>query len=252
MLESLGLFLGANKDENHEAKLFQRINDWLLHQSGAAWDNPAPIRYLLENAAIREVTTAYISQTLLRSPRAKAFLGWRNLLRFRRFESLHAPWGWKDPRNTFTLPLWLDIFPDARVIHVHRDGTDVALSLLHRGRQESRLQRHYRQTRVLHWVRPKRGGFVHSLRCDSSDSALSLWKEYVDQASRHVTMLKGRALEISFEDLLGRPHESLAMLAAFCELRADTRQIERAVRHINPQILARYPARTALGVTGCG
>jgi hypothetical protein len=31
-----------------------------------------------------------------------------------------GPWGWKDPRNSLTLPFWLQVFPGARVLIVHR------------------------------------------------------------------------------------------------------------------------------------
>ncbi|MBW1793701.1 MAG: sulfotransferase [Deltaproteobacteria bacterium] len=41
-------------------------------------------------------------------------------------------WGWKDPRTTLTLPLWLKLFPKARIIHVIRNGIDSALSLWRR------------------------------------------------------------------------------------------------------------------------
>ena len=37
-------------------------------------------------------------------------------------------WGFKDPRNTFVLPLYIRSFPNSRVIHVVRDGRDVALT----------------------------------------------------------------------------------------------------------------------------
>jgi hypothetical protein len=40
MLENLGLFVGKRKEENHEALFFKRINNWLLKQSGGAWDYP--------------------------------------------------------------------------------------------------------------------------------------------------------------------------------------------------------------------
>ncbi len=40
--------------------------------------------------------------------------------RYKRTNGLKA-WGWKDPRNTFTLPMWLSIFPKARVLHVLRN-----------------------------------------------------------------------------------------------------------------------------------
>jgi hypothetical protein len=240
LLESLGLFLGKKQDENHEAEFFQRINEWLITQSGGAWDNPAAIRYLLENAGIRGRTTDYIRRYLLQSPRAISYLGWMKYLRHGQITGLSRPWGWKDPRNTFTLPLWLDIFPEAKVIHLHRAGIDVALSLRRRGREECRLQHFYRSLRFLHWIRPKCGGFVRSLRCDSPEAGLGLWKEYVEQASRHVAMLKSRALEVNFEGLVRDPGENLAVLSTFCDLRVEAAAIEHASKQINPEILTRF------------
>jgi len=126
MLESLGLFLGKSKDENNEAVFFQSINDWLLRQTGGAWDNPAPFRYLLDSPDISQRTTDYIRRYLLTSPRAASYVGWFDYLRHRRLAPLARAWGWKDPRNTFTLPIWLDIFPEAKIIHLHRAGMDVS------------------------------------------------------------------------------------------------------------------------------
>lgn len=37
-------------------------------------------------------------------------------------------WGFKDPRNTFVLPLYVRAFPRCRVLHVIRDGRDVAMT----------------------------------------------------------------------------------------------------------------------------
>jgi hypothetical protein len=233
LLESLGLFLGNAKDENHEATFFQSINEWLLRQAGGAWDNPAPIRYLLESPEIRDKTTDYIRRYLLRSPRTASYLGWLSYLRYRGIRSLSLPWGWKDPRNTFTLPLWLDIFPEAKVIHLHRAGIDVALSLRRRGRREVQLQRFYRRLPLLHWIRAKRGGFVHSVRCDHLDGGLALWREYLEQGSRHVSGLKQRALDVSFETLVREPLNTLATLSAFCDLRVDEAAICRASEQQN-------------------
>jgi hypothetical protein len=39
-----------------------------------------------------------------------------------------APWGWKLCETTYILPLLATIFPDARFIHLIRDGRDVAFS----------------------------------------------------------------------------------------------------------------------------
>lgn len=42
-------------------------------------------------------------------------------------------WGWKDPRNSITLPLWKSIFPDLKVVLCLRNPIDVAQSLFRRG-----------------------------------------------------------------------------------------------------------------------
>ncbi|HVO59322.1 MAG TPA: sulfotransferase [Terriglobales bacterium] len=241
MLEDLGLFLGKSKDENNEAVFFQSVNEWLLRQTGGSWDNPAPIHYLVDSPEIAKRTTAYIRRYLLTSPRAASYTGWLHYLRHRRLTPLSRPWGWKDPRNTFTLPIWLDIFSNAKIIHLHRAGMDVALSLRRRGRREFRLQRWYRSLPLLHWIRPKRGGFVHSLRCDHFDGGLALWNEYMEQGNLHVAALKNRAFDISFETLVREPVRSLTALAGFCELRVDQDAIQCAARLINLQVLSPTP-----------
>ena len=254
MLESLGLFVGAKKDSNCEAKFFQRINRWLLDQTGSSWDNPQPIHYLLNNREVRAKTSDYIARFLLKSPRAVSFLGWRNYLRHRDVRKLDAPWGWKDPRNTFTLPLWLDVFPGAKIVHVRRYGVDVAHSLQRRGRLETSSKNIYRDFPIFHWVREKRGGFVHSLRCDSLQGGFSLWEEYLQEATSHVTMLNERALEVRFEDVISEPVRSLERLCRFSGLTASLPDIQRVAGLIrkdrayafraNPQ-LESFPARVA-------
>ena len=168
-------------------------------------------------------------------------MGWLDYLRFGGLHPLSKPWGWKDPRNTFTLSIWLDIFPNAKIIHLHRAGMDVALSLRRRGRRELRLQRWYRSLPLLHWIRPKRGGFVHSLRCDHLDAGLTLWNEYMEQGNRHVAALKHRAFDVSFETLVREPLPTLTALADFCDLPTAKAAIERASQQINPQVLSPTP-----------
>ncbi len=43
-----------------------------------------------------------------------------------------SPWGLKDPRLCIFLPLYLELFPDAKVVHIHRNPDDVAASLTRR------------------------------------------------------------------------------------------------------------------------
>ncbi|SFR14193.1 sulfotransferase family protein [Desulfoscipio geothermicus] len=218
MLEELGLFMGKEKESNHEALFFLRLNDWLLRQSGGAWDHPEPIKHLLNNTQVRALMMDYI-RYMMKTPRVVSYLGWGKYLRYRTPANLDIPWGWKDPRNTYTLPIWLDLFPDAKVIHIYRNGVDVANSL--KVRAEKILVNSkalYLRRKLLYWVRPKKGGFTHSLRCVNLSGGFSLWTDYLREAQSHVRSLGSNAIEIKYEDFLADPYTSLKYICKFCEL----------------------------------
>jgi len=229
-LEALGVFMGKQKEENQEAVLFFQIDTWLASQCGGSWDNPQAIRYLLGNQEVRTQVTEYIRDYLLTTARAASYLGWQNYIRYRSPFKLVQPWGWKSPLSTFTLPIWLDLFPDAKVIHISRHGVDVANSLKQRERRAVSLtlfQRLYYKMRILHAIRPKSGEFIRP-RCDLLQGGLSLWEEYVSQAHSHVCSLGERALELKYEDLLTQPNVVLRKLTEFCGLRRSDEEIEKA------------------------
>lgn len=235
MLEEIGLFLGWRKDINHEAWFFLRLNDWLLHQCGGAWDQPMPIRHLIANPAGRRLVTDYLRLTLT-APQAASFMGLGAYLRCRSIAATERPWGWKDPRNTFALPLWLDLFPDARIVHVYRHGVDVAASLTHRQRESLiQSQNHFQRRRWLYaFVPPRRAGFAESWRCAELDEALRLWCEYIHEASGYVAELGDRVLEVRYEHLLENPQRELSRLATFCALPAAKSVVERVAGGIRP------------------
>jgi len=219
MLEAMGLFLGHKKEGNNESFFFQYIDRWLISQSGGSWTHPAPIRYLLENRQIRAMTVDYMRRYLLDSPRVISYLGWKKYLQHRSLFNMPAPWGWKCPWTTFTLPLWLDVFPNAKVIHIYRHGVDVANSLRKRtlrALEPTPARTLYHRLRFLHWMRPKAGGFIGSMRCATLEGGLSLWEEYVAEARTHVRELGERAIEVRFEDLLAEPIARMGDLAEFC------------------------------------
>ncbi len=231
MLEATGLFLGHQKEGNNESLFFLDIDRWLMSQSGASWENPAPIRYLLENREIRAMTVDYMRRYLIDSPRAISFLGWKEYLQHRALSNLPAPWGWKCPWTTFTLPLWLDVFPDAKVIHIYRHGVDVANSL--RNRTLRALERNwarklYYRLKLLHWMRPKAGGFISGMRCATLEGGLSLWEEYVAEARAHVRELGARAVEVRYEDLLAEPVGRIGSLVEFCGIPANPALLRKA------------------------
>jgi hypothetical protein len=234
ILEDMGLFSGMKKQHDHEAVFFINLNEWLLRQAGGSWDNPEAIRYFLQHKEARAMAAEYI-RFIMATPRVTSFLGWKNYFRYRSPENLDFSWGWKDPRTTFTLPLWLDIFPDAKIIHIYRNGIDVADSLrVREGRDFAKIRHpiHNSMKRLLYVLRPKRGGFAVSPRCAVLEGGFSLWEEYLAEARRHVKNMGDRALEIKYEDFLSDPRSSLKTLLNFCNLPIESAAIERALEQV--------------------
>lgn len=227
-LEALGLFMGSKKESNYESTFFLNINRWLMAQTGGAWDNPQSIHYLLENQPARRKISAYIERYLLRTPRVIGFLGLGKYFRYHSPFDMDIPWGWKCPLNTFALPIWLDLFPNAKVIHIYRHGVDVAQSLKKRGERDGspeRFEGFYYQWPILHAIRPKVGEFVR-VRCNTLEGGLSLWEEYFTEAHRHVLALGKQALELRYEDYLEQPTQALKEIAQFCNVAAPDGTIE--------------------------
>lgn len=250
MLDALGLFIGVDKDDNYQAWFFQHLNTWFLRQSGGSSEHPKPIHDLLENKEARTLVVDY-TRYLLKTPRVLPFLGWRKYLCYRTLFGLDIPWGWKDPSTTFTLPLWLDIFPDAKIIHIYRHGVDVANSTRAKAqRRQPQTWKHklYYKVKPYHWLRPKRGNFVRGLRSASLEGAFSLWEEYVSEARTHIRNSHNQTMELKYEDLLAEQRGFLESLASFCELPVDDRAISRMQGWVNKDRAYAYRANPQLKV----
>jgi hypothetical protein len=240
MLDDLGLFVGSRVTGNHEAIFFRDLNDWLLTQCSGGLENPGTIKYLLGDDETRALYGDFIKFSM-KTPRAVSFLGLGKYLRYRTPADLDIPWGWKDPRNTFTLSFWLDIFPEARVIHIYRHPLDIINSLrTRRKRGLARLRdRHagplLKPLYLLYLVRKFIGGrrvFV-DLRGASLEEGFILWEEYMKEAREHVAELGERAVEVKYEYFLDNPSDVLKSLVEFCGLGAGIGDIEKAAAEVN-------------------
>ncbi len=242
LLQRCGLMIGNQLDHNHEALFFQRLNQWLMRQVGAQWYQPDAFDVFLQHPQVQALSHDYL-HAVLRSRHTVSYLGWRGYLHWRGLHRVDRPWGWKDPRNTYTLPVWLRLFPNARVIHITRHGIDVAASL--RTRQQRTLehkarahQRHRR--RGLYQLKLKTGGFTDALRCADLRAGFDLWEKYVSLAQSHVLHLGDQAMELRYEDLLADPRAMLARTAAFCELPVNQPGLDEAVASIRPDRCLAY------------
>lgn len=230
LLEQQGLFMGWRKEINNEALFFLRLNEWLLARTGNAWDNPPDAIDWPDEAVTRQALQQGL-RTALASLKAIGYWGLQGMLAYRKPFGAEFPWGWKDPRNTITLPLWLDIFADARVVHIRRHGIDVASSLMIRNQAIAENIREkgiptrlpFRKMRPL-WL---------SARCGRVEDAFTLWEDYLRHAERHLAALGPRAMDIRYEDFLESPAESTARIADFCGLRGDDDAICRACQTLD-------------------
>lgn len=230
ILEQLGLFVGQTKDDNWEARLFQLLNDTLLHTCGGAWDNPAPVYQLLNHEPLITLATDYICN-VLKSPHLISYMGIGSYLRRRALQNLTSPWGWKDPRNILFLRIWIRLFPNAILVYVRRHGVDVAASLRTRvltilDKGNWRKQHH----NIPMLLNPIRSRAAFSPRCYSLEGAFSLWEEYMNFAEREMCNIE--YLQIDYESFLQDPVPNALRLGEYCKLNISRKQVEKACRLI--------------------
>jgi 6-phosphogluconolactonase len=238
MLAGLGLFVGAKTDGKVlEAKYFVRANDTIIKRAHGYWDHPAAMTYLLRSPVVIERIARCLKGDL-RSRRVAKYLGWTRALHTKGLDGFDEPWGWKDPRTTFTLPIWLCLFPDARIILIQRNGVDVAASLrtMERGviaRREEKASR-----RTAPWRYPsqlERFGFKGAARCLHLDGGFSLWEEYMKQAHAMLDGIGCPHMVLRYEDVLANPHAHLATLQDFCQLpKVNETVLHDLATRINP------------------
>jgi hypothetical protein len=227
LLYRLGLFIGRKRIVvDQEAKYFVSVNDTLLKRVHGYWDNPAPMRAFLKLEDAVSSTVRCMEEDI-RSPRIASFLGWKQYVTYRSIEAFDKPWGWKDPRNVFTLPLWLRLFPGAKIVYIIRNGIDVAESLLTLERKVV-ARRERRSKRAAGHVslrsRLERGGFKGAARCLDLGGGFSLWEEYLAQAEESLLAIPNDRKVLRYEDFLANPVDGLGELAAFCALNGIGRQ----------------------------
>jgi GT2 family glycosyltransferase len=122
LLHSCGLYLGPeselmpaqadNPDGFWEHLAFVGLNDELLNELGGAWDLPPK------------------AGEDFRHPRLDP-LRLKARLLIEGFDS-SSIWGWKDPRNSLTLPFWRDLLPRLKILVVVRNPLEVAHSMRER------------------------------------------------------------------------------------------------------------------------
>jgi hypothetical protein len=151
---------------------------------------------------------------------------------------MDIPWGWKDPRNTFTIDIWSKIFKNAKIIHIYRHPMDVINSLF--SREDGTIEVRGTPSRtglrklLYSYLLPMNRLYPQSFRVLDFQGGWELWKGYIDKALR----LKDQypQLEthhISFEDFLENPGNELGKILEFCDLKADKNKVDNIINGID-------------------
>jgi len=114
-------------------------------------------------------------------------------------------WADTTPEHLLHLHRIKRTIPNALIIHIIRDGRDVALST-------------------------EKLGYIHRLPWDRKPAVMVCglyWEWIVNKGRRDGRTLGGDYTEVHFEDLLSRPHETLARLGQFIEHDLDYDRIRQ-------------------------
>jgi len=173
LMQRGGLYLGDdsdllppgpdNPDGYFEHRRFYALNERLLRRFGGDWD------------LVPRLPTGWAQAPGLAPLRDEAQRLCQEL-------ALHEPWGWKDPRNSLTLPFWLTSMPSLKIVVCIRNPLEVAVSLNRRNNI-------------------------------SYEFGLQLWRTYTEHIMQAVN---GRDyLVVHYEACLANPVDELERLAEF-------------------------------------
>jgi len=217
ILDKLGVFMGADRQADSESVTFMVINEGILHQCGALWSEPMSAHFLLSQPdAVERLAPVACDALGAQLERYAGPSGWH----LDTGRKVLQPFGWKDPRNTFTLPVWKHVFPNLRAIHIVRHGVDVAASLARRHAEALRAATGESVPSALTVIRDHALGVLSSRRGWTLAEALTMWEQYVEKARQESAALGERALEVRYEDLLTRPAHVIPTIASFCGVEA--------------------------------
>jgi hypothetical protein len=232
VLENMGIYMGWRKDENNEALFFLKFNDWILKQANATWDNP--YNYKIADEDFKKIMIG-VAERYINSFRLIEYLGFFKYLKYRTLKNLDFPWGWKDPRNTFTIDVWLKVFPNMKIIHIYRNPIDVAESLRKRNLMYRSKFAWNLKKEIKLLIRRGFIGYGDSARVINIYEGIKLWEEYVTKAFELGDTYNLNILHIKYEDFLESPFENVRKILDTIDVDYNEDRIRQVVQDINPK-----------------
>lgn len=214
VLEKAGLFMGVETKLNHAGDAMD------IEPMLDAFINP-----ILSATKSLDYDVESLPKRLAADARHDLTLGVDRFLRDLPGGSI--PWGWKNPRSMYILPLIRELFPGVRFIHLVRDGRDMATS-----DNQNQPRKHYQALfgETLDDTDP-----AGSIRLwAATNLAIARWGE------RH---LGSRYLRIRFEDLCASSSDEVTKILDFAGIKnVEDEKIHDMARDFvtPPQSLGRW------------
>lgn len=155
----------------------------------------------------------------------------------------------KTPQISFIIPFLAKTFPDAKFIHIIRDGRDVAISLAEKPwHQSAKKGSTIRDPDgylcgpwARFWVEPERVEEFETT--DDLHRCIWIWRRHVEEAIRGAINLPSNYYELKYEDLVRNPLEESQKILDFLEIyNHDSRKIfqDTLTANIKPNSVNRW------------
>ena len=219
IFENNKVFFGAKKDLNNEALFFQNLNKWLLSSYGISWENPKYIDFELNKNRFDMIL--FKLQKILNSRLNFRYLGLKSLVLEKKLLEIDFDWGWKDPRNIFSLPFWLKLFPESKVLILIRHPFDVVNSLITRNKylleKDIKLKDKLSNYMLIPFLNVRN---YSNLSSDISDFdiGMRLYDCYYNQLVLMTEKYNSNIKIIKYEDLVLKKEDVVLNLFEFCNI----------------------------------
>ena len=227
LLTAVGIHMGYHLSRDAEAIFFQKLNRSIFQEVDVKWGYVDPLIKAMRAQSFIEEQTRIMLSALFKE---KRLLGGE--IKISEFFGSHhwhevkqnklGYWGWKDPRTSITFPIWLRIFPKAKVLHLLRNGIDVAISTHRRS------------------IKQHRNFLKRSLPFDFSPITLDfeycfrLWEVYVSFVLENKHLISDdHYLELRYEDLLSEPEKHLRSITEFMAYPVQDEKLNAAIEQVN-------------------
>ena len=223
IIENNSVFFGKSKDINQESLFFQNINKWIMSINSSTWDNPKSFIDSIDSDSHTMILNKIC--ILLNSRSNCRYFGFKTFFNKKDFFNLGYNWGWKDPRNIFTLPFWIDLFPESRVVILKRHPYDVSLSLLNRNiklkKKDSENRTKFVPYSLVPFLNLSNFSNLGSLRINNIDDAMKLYDVYILEINKLLYKYKNNLLVVKYEDVVLNSDKVLSEICSFCKINSN-------------------------------